>query len=400
MAKTTAKIAFSKRRLERLPTPNNGRKAYHDSKTNGLTIYVMPSGTKVFYLYKRVHGRPVRYKIGTFPQTTVETARDVATEVLAKIAKGEDPQAERQQQRAELSFGEMFAWWRDYYAIPHKVRSRHESQRMYDRFLKQWERRPGSAISKEDIIALHAKIAARTPTYANRVLQLIRAIFNRVINDAGYEGKNPAKGVKMFAEEPRDRFLQDAEIRRFFLVVGKQDQNFQDMVWLAILTGARRNNLFAMRWDEIEGDTWRIPGATAKSKKPIDVFLVEKALEILQRRREEAGDSPWVFRSATTASGHIERPGKPWDEVREEAGLKDFRWHDLRRTFGSWATMTGSNLPTVGKMLGHGAGSSATAVYARLDKHTVREAVEKATAAIMAYANGNQTEKGADDGDK
>ena len=393
MAKTTAKIAFSKRRLERLPAPTSGRRAYHDEKVPGLTLYVMPSGSKVFYVYKRVHGRPVRYKIGSFPQTTVETAREVAADVLARIARGEDPQAERQKQRQEMTFGEMFAWWRDYYAVPHKVKSWHESQRMYDRYLKKWAHRPGSTITKAEIQALHVSIGADRQHYANRVVQLVRAVYNRCIDDAGWEGANPATRITLFDEESRERFLSDTEIKRFSEAVKKESQDFQDLVWLAILTGVRRSNLFSMRWDAIKGDLWEIPSSQTKSKKPLKIPLVAKALEILLRRRLEANGSPWVFPSPGTMSGHIERPGKPWDRVREAAGLEDFRWHDLRRSLGSWATMTGANLPTVGKMLGHGAGSSATAVYARLDKHTVREAVEKATAAIMAHAN----EKGADD---
>ena len=386
MAKTTEKTAFSKKRIERLPTPSSGRRAYHDSKTPGLTCYVMPSGAKIFYVYKRVHGRPVRYRIGSFPQITVEQAREVAADVLGRIAKGEDPQAERQTQRKEMTFGEMFAWWRDFYAVPHKKQWQ-EPQRQYDKFLKRWAHRPGSAITKEDVIALHRSIGADGRThYANRVLQLIRAVYNRAMNDAGWEGRNPAKGVKMFHEEPRARFLEADEIQRFFKAVGKQDQDFQDLVWLAVLTGARRSNLFAMRWEQIQGDTWRIPGAIMKSNKPVEIPLVSKALEILLRRRGEADGSPWVFPAAGPVSGHIEAPGKPWDDVREQAGLQDLRWHDLRRSLGSWATMTGSNLPTVGKLLGHGVGSSATAVYARLDSHTVKQAVERATEAILERA--------------
>ncbi len=101
-----------------------------------------------------------------------------------------------------------------------------------------------------------------------------------------------------------------------------------------------------------------------------------------------------MFPSASSVSGHIAGPGKPWDEVRKRAGLQDLRWHDLRRSLGSWATITGANLPVVGKMLGHRAGSSATAVYARLNMTPVRDAVEKATAAIMAHVK----QEGAGDG--
>jgi integrase len=388
MAKTAGKIAFSRRRLERLPVPEKGRKAYYDEKVQGLTLYITDGGSRTFYLYKRIHGRPVRYRIGLFPQTTVEQARDVAAEVLGRIAKGEDPQAERQARRAEMTFEELFDWWRDFYAIPHKVKTWSESQRMYDRYLKKWANRPASTISKQDIQALHRGIGADRKHYANRVVQLVRAVYNRGIRDAGWEGRNPATGIKMFSEESRERFLQPDEIRSLFAAVAKEDEIFGDLFFLAILTGARRSNLCAMRWEDIRGDVWRIP--STKSGKPVEIPLVSKAVEILDKRRADTSGSQWVFPSPASVSGHVAGPGRPWDDVRERAGLKDLRWHDLRRSLGSWATITGANLPVVGKMLGHGAGSSATAVYARLNMTPVRDAVEKATTAIMAHVDGNE----------
>ena len=96
-----------------------------------------------------------------------------------------------------MTFGELFAWWRDFYAIPPKVKTWGESQRMYDRYLKKWATRPASTITKQDIQAVHRGIGADRPHYANRVVQLVKAVFNRGIADAGYEGRNPATGIKM-----------------------------------------------------------------------------------------------------------------------------------------------------------------------------------------------------------
>ena len=64
--------------------------------------------------------------------------------------------------------------------------------------------------------------------------------------------------------------------------------------------------------------------------------------------------------------------------------MLDVRMHDLRRTLGSWATMTGSSLSIVGKVLGHRSHQS-TAVYARLDLDPQRQAVEKAASAMLDH---------------
>jgi integrase len=64
--------------------------------------------------------------------------------------------------------------------------------------------------------------------------------------------------------------------------------------------------------------------------------------------------------------------------------MLDVRMHDLRRTLGSWATMTGASLSIVGKVLGHRSHQS-TAVYARLDLDPQRQAVEKAASAMLDH---------------
>jgi integrase len=64
--------------------------------------------------------------------------------------------------------------------------------------------------------------------------------------------------------------------------------------------------------------------------------------------------------------------------------MLDLRMHDLRRTLGSWATMTGANLTIVGKVLGHRSHQS-SAVYARMNLDPVREAVEKASGSMLPH---------------
>lgn len=82
------------------------------------------------------------------------------------------------------------------------------------------------------------------------------------------------------------------------------------------------------------------------------------------------------------------------DELRQRlrsAGLDpdggnmlDVRLHDLRRTMGSWAAMTGASTVIIGKALGHRS-TQATQIYARLNLDPVRTAVQAGTAAMLAY---------------
>ncbi len=82
------------------------RDTYHDTK--GLSLRVTDSGTKTFYVRRRIDGRSERIKPGVFSQMTVEQARREAAQVNAAIAKDENPAAVKRAIHAEPTFGEVF----------------------------------------------------------------------------------------------------------------------------------------------------------------------------------------------------------------------------------------------------------------------------------------------------
>lgn len=77
------------------------------------------------------------------------------------------------------------------------------------------------------------------------------------------------------------------------------------------------------------------------------------------------------------------KPRKGWVALLKRADMNDLRLHDLRRTLGSWQTITGASTTVVGKTLGHKS-PSATAVYARLNLDPVRASMETAIKAMLA----------------
>jgi integrase len=66
------------------------------------------------------------------------------------------------------------------------------------------------------------------------------------------------------------------------------------------------------------------------------------------------------------------------DNIVLPTGLMDIRLHDIRRTFGSYQAINGSNLMVIGRSLGHKCTKS-TLVYARLSLDPVRASIKQAT---------------------
>jgi len=152
------------------------------------------------------------------------------------------------------------------------------------------------------------------------------------------------------------------------------------------LTGARKSNVLAMKWADLElkRGLWKISEAESKNKEPLVCILHPTAVEILQRRHIAAKDKPseYVFPSWGSA-GHITETKTAWKRIIDRVKIKNLRLHDLRRTLESWQAATGASLSIIGRSLGH-KNIATTAVYARLDLDPVRASVNMAGDKMLA----------------
>lgn len=384
-------INFTKAAIDSLPLPKEGQRIeFYDSKVNHLLVRISSTGRKTFQVYRWYDGKPSRVTIGTYPDLTVEQVRKEAERLNADFAKGENPADKKRHQRQEMTFGELFAEYMERHAKA-KKRSWQADQKAFDRHLSALGTKKLSAISRKDIAAIHSAIGKDHKTAANRILALVSSVFGRAFEFGLWEGLNPCLGVKRFPEQSRDRFLSGDELGRFFEAL-RQEPNAtaRDFFLVALLTGARRSNVLAMRWSEIDlkGATWKIK--ETKNGLPQTVPLTEEVLEILKDRRKSTASS-FVF-PGRGCTGHYVEPKKAWSKICKAAGIDDIRIHDMRRTLGSWQAITGSSLPIIGKSLGHKS-QQATAIYSRLDLDPVRASVEKATAAMMKAANNGEVNR-------
>jgi integrase len=378
------RLNFTKATLERLLSTDDGRrKMIHDAKQPALAADICGGRLLTFYLYKWHNGRPLKYRIGRWPEITIDQARQESVKLLGRMASGEDIAVERRQSRVEHTFGALFEHWLEIHAKP-RLRSWPEELRRFNQHFTQWKQRRLSSISRAEVQALHLKLGRECGhVTANRALSLIKKLFNKA-DSIGYSGDNQGVKVKPFDEQSRDRFLQPDEMPRFLAALQQEPQLFQDFFLIALLTGARRRNVEAMRWEDVqlEAAVWRIP--QTKSGEPVLIHLPEKAVEILRRRHIENGRSEWVF-PTRSKSGHLVEPKEPWARILTHAGLENLRIHDLRRTLGSWQAIAGTSLPIIGKSLGHKS-LTATAIYSRLTMAPVAESVDQATDAMLAAA--------------
>ena len=385
-----ATIRFGKMALQKLELPPvGGRLTIYDEKVPKLALRVTHNGTKTFYVVKRTGSSMAWVKLGVFPEMTVEKAQAEAERILGEFASGANPAQARRAFKAEPTLTEFFVE----YGTRHgekKLSWRDDQQRFRDYLQRSLGDKKLTTITRADVarVVSGAENAGKAAATVRQIRALASGIFGKAI-EWGYLETNPAHGVKVVGRVvSRDRFLQPDELPRFFAALAEEPSvAMRDFILLALLTGARRANVCAMHWREIDlaAGNWRLP--VTKNGTPQTVTLCPEAVEIL-KARQETTTGGFVF-PGSGATGHMVEPKKGVIRIMERAGIPYGRneadgvtLHDLRRTLGSWQARTGASLAIIGKSLNHKS-QQATAIYARLDLDPVRAAVNTATAAML-----------------
>jgi integrase len=381
-------LNLTKHAIAALPTPKAGKRVgYHDTRVPGLGVVVQDTGNRMFFWFRKVRGRRTWKTLGNFPDLTIEQARDKAQEINASLAKWKATEHSGPSPFERKGEPTLAAAVEDY--VTKRLRSHAKNPDRAEagvrwsakKYLAPLLTRRLGTIRKDDVRKLHTDIGEKHGRVtANRVATLLRTIFNWAIDNDLWHGENPARRITLFAEASRERFLQPDELARLFKALSNEpNKDLRDFVVLSLFTGARRGDVFSMRWSDITFETtsWRIPDP--KVRVPYIVPLMPEAVEILNGRRN---DSIWVFPSRGK-TGHLTGVKRSWTGLLTRAKIIGLHIHDLRRTLGSWQAAAGVSLPIIGASLGHQS-QGATAIYARLNIDPVRQAVTAATQAMLA----------------
>lgn len=376
------RVNFTKTIIDNLiPDPKRKRYSIYDVTVPKLAVMVTEKGTKSFVVIKRTTTEPIKVTIGHYPDVSIQQARTQAISILKEIAEGKNPNEKKRKFRQEMTLEELFDMFMERYSKRTKKSWKYD-EREIPKHLGCWFNRKISTITKPQVQKLHEKISIENGIYqANRTLERLKSMYNRAI-DWGWEGTNPCNGIKKNKEVKRDRFLRPDELPRFFTALQNETNEVaRNYLWMLLLTGARKTNVLAMRWDEIDFELqiWRIPDT--KNGEPINIPLTSLAVQLLSSIKHE---SEWVFPSATSSTGHLQDPKKAWKRILNQAGIENLRIHDIRRTLGSYQAITGASLHIIGKSLGHKS-SISTQIYARLTNDPVRASMETATNKMLEY---------------
>jgi integrase len=172
----------------------------------------------------------------------------------------------------------------------------------------------------------------------------------------------------------------DPVFRAIWKAVADPDA-FSAFVKFLLLTGARRNEVARMTWNEIAGSEWLLPAARNKAKVDLLRPLSNAAMGVIETRPRFA-DSPWIFTSNGKAalSGFSVRK----TAFDQRCGVRDWTLHDLRRTARSLMSRAGVNSDHAERCLGHVIGG-VRGIYDRHEFHEEKRRAYEALSAQIAW---------------
>ncbi len=178
----------------------------------------------------------------------------------------------------------------------------------------------------------------------NRYRTCLNHIFNTAMKDR-IVNYNPVKYIKRYKEKNRDRALSKTEIKAL-LEACKQSRNEElyYIVLTALYTGMRYSNIVNMKKSNIKNNVYQLDGCETKSGKSQLIYLHQDLLnELNQYIQAHSRDNIFITK----------RIKRSFKTALLKAGIENFRFHDLRRTFATTLLYNDVNIKTIQNMLGH-----------------------------------------------
>ena len=314
-----------------------------------------------------------RYLIGPAKAIGAEQARAAARKLLAKIALGEDPQADRNVRRGRdrLTFRVIVAE----YVAARAAAVRPKTQGPHFRALHG---APLDRIGRKEIAACIVVIERErgTPT-ALRARAALSSLFVWAMR-SGLTDANPAANTpKPTIGRGRDRVLSDDELGRVWRASGDDDHG--RIVKLLILCGARRAEIGGLCWSELDFDAgiWTLPPARAKNGRAHALPIMPMMTAILAAVPQRATrDQLFGERGAGGFAGWSQKKR----ELDAKSGVAGWVLHDIRRTVATGMANLGVAPHIIEEILGHSGGGHKAGVAGIYNRATYATAVRAALA--------------------
>ncbi|WP_243654474.1 tyrosine-type recombinase/integrase [Novosphingobium sp. PhB57] len=343
-----------------------------DTDLAGFGMRHSPSGAKRWIVQYRYRSSTRRAVLGKVGELSATDARKAAKALLADAALDGLPDFGGRKRAGDdiefHAFAQLF--WNHF--SPRWKPTTQRANRYYiaNRLVATFGDLRLRAIERSDVIQWRDSMSRLTGAF-NRAIPILSVMLGYA-ETLGYReiGSNPCRGVPRFKRKPMERYLSAREYAQLATALCETQAALPDAtaaVRILLYTGARRSEVAALRWEWIGTHFADLPDSKTGPKR---LYLNRPAIDVLDRLGRETSGA--VFGDRLSRA----RLDKHWQLIRERAGLRDVRLHDLRHSFASVAIGRGISLAKLGGILGHELPET-TARYAHLADELVHEAAAR-----------------------
>jgi integrase len=378
--------------IKTLRAPADGERTFWDEDVSGFGLRVRSSGARSWIFKYRIKGEETvrRFTIGDGAAMPARAARDKAADMWAAVRRGDDPQAQKLENRklARVTFGGMIPEYLEHKTDSVRPRTLEETTRYLMKHCAALHGERLDKIGRADLADALAKIKKNSgPVAQARAYAALSDFFGWALGTKCAIEANPLATMnKPEGGKARDRVLKADELAAIWNAC--EDDDFGRIVRLLILTLQRRNEVGEMERIELDldGAMWTIAAARAKNNRAHDVPLAPLAIELIEAAPAREGEGgklrPQIFGQGAGGFSGWSKAKIALDaritEARDGKALDPWTLHDLRRT---GATMMAETLGTaphiIEAILNHVSGHKAgvAGIYNRATYATEKKAV-------------------------
>lgn len=352
-----------------------------DTKCTGLKAIFHSSGRIKFIVRKSIRGKNVYVAIGSYPEFSINNAREHAFKIIQELKVSVETYGERFLTHSKITFNELVEQYVKCVLSTGAKRSANTDLSKIRKYLRPLlGAKKLAGMTEADILSYLHNLDLK-PATRNRHLALIKAVFTWAIR-MGYISRSPALYIKALPEVTSDRrAMDDSQLQRWMDVCerwrnGKPDHEALALLMFLALTGLRLGETRHLRLEDVDWSRKVITLRHTKNGKLRRVPVCDKAFVLLTEQRQHLGDEGWVFPGKGT-DNPVSEPRRLQKRLCEAAGIPPFTIHEMRHTFATKLIESGADIHTVKDLLGHST-IKVTELYLHASPARYHEAVNRA----------------------
>jgi integrase len=210
------------------------------------------------------------------------------------------------------------------------------------------------------------------PATLNYELGVLSQAFDLAINEWEWCKGNPVKRVSR--ERVRNQIERWLTPKEEADLLKASPPWLQELIVFSLYTGLRQAEVLNLKWPQVDLFRKTITLLEQKNGSKSTLPLNEKALDVL-KGRAKVGQTGYVFKTRKRKQLEARNVLRSFFKARDEAGLTDFRWHDLRHSWASRLVQEGCDIYVV-QRLGRWKSISMVERYAHHNTRSLRKGIE------------------------